>query len=103
MSFYTVDHRNEFSKWFTSEFKNVIFPSSGTVFDVYVDNAQQELVSWDNKVPKFELDPDMPLQAVLVHTGETIRIKFFLDLLVDKRNPVMMIGSAGCGKTVCIK
>ena len=37
----TVDHRAEFSKWFSSEFKNVTFPPNGTVFDFYVDNQQQ--------------------------------------------------------------
>ena len=65
----TVDHRAEFSKWFQSEFKAVTFPSNGTVFDFYVDNQQQELVPWIQRVPKFELDPDLPLQAVLVHTS----------------------------------
>ena len=98
----TVDHRNEFSKWFTSEFKNVNFPENLTVFDVYVSTATQEFIPWTEKVPKFELDPDVPLQSVLVHTGETIRIKYFMDLLITLRNPVMLIGPAGCGKTVII-
>ena len=33
--------------------------------------AQQTfiLARWDEHVPKFELDPDTPLQAVLVHTA----------------------------------
>ena len=55
------------------------------------------MVPWENRVPKFELDPDLPLQAALVHTAETVRIKYFLDLLVDLRQPVMLVGSAGCG------
>ena len=33
---------------------------------------------------------------------ETIRIKYFLDLLVNKRYPVMLVGNAGCGKTVLV-
>ena len=60
------------------------------------------MVPWVNRVPKFELDPDVPLQAVLVHTAETIRVKYFLDVLVNTRVPVMLIGSAGCGKTVLV-
>ena len=61
----TVDHRSEFSKWFQAEFKNVTFPPNGNVFDFYVENSQQELVHWTQRVPKFELDPDLPLQVCI--------------------------------------
>ena len=98
----TLDHRAEFSKWWLNEYKTVKFPPNGIVFDFYVDPQQQEMVPWENRVPKFELDPDLPLQAALVHTAETVRIKYFLDLLVDLRQPVMLVGSAGCGKTILV-
>ena len=42
-------------------------------------------------------------QATLVHTAETIRVKYFLDLLVDTRRPVMLVGNAGTGKTVLMQ
>ncbi len=98
----TLDYRAEFSKWWLNEFKAVKFPPNGTVFDFYVDSQQGEMVPWVQRVPKFELDPDLPLQAVLVHTAETVRVKYFLDLLVDRRRPVMLVGNAGCGKTVLV-
>ena len=41
-------------------------------------------------------------QAVLVPTSETVRFHYFLDLLMAKRRPVMLVGNAGCGKTVLI-
>lgn len=40
------------------------------------------------------------LQNALVHTPESIRTRFFVDLLMDHKHPVMLVGSAGCGKTV---
>lgn len=43
--------------------------------------------------------PSLP-QASLVHTTETIRIRYFLDLLVEKSWPVMLVGNAGTGKSV---
>ena len=64
----TIDHRGEFSKWFLSEFKSVKFPSVN-IFDFYVDNETSEMVPWTQLVPKFELDPDLPLQSVLVHNS----------------------------------
>ena len=38
----------------------------------------------------------------MVHTSETTRIRYFLDLLMAKRRPVMLVGNAGTGKTVLI-
>ncbi|XP_033732158.1 dynein beta chain, ciliary-like [Pecten maximus] len=95
-----VDYRVEFTKWWTTEFKTVKFPIQGTVFDYYIDNETKKFEPWTKLVQKFELDPDVPLQAALVHTSETTRIKFFLDMLVDRRRPVMLVGNAGTGKTV---
>ena len=41
------------------------------------------MTPWVNRVPKFELDPDLPLQAVLVHTaGEIYRWTFLFTALV---------------------
>jgi dynein heavy chain, axonemal len=98
-----VDHRLEFSKWWTAEFKSIKFPSSGTVFDVFIDAETKKFEPWSKKVPKFELDPDIPLQSTLVPTLETVRISYFLDLLLDKRRPVMLVGNAGTGKSVLMQ
>lgn len=40
------------------------------------------------------------LQASMVHTTETIRIRYFMDLLMAKKWPVMLVGNAGTGKSV---
>ena len=42
------------------------------------------------------------LQAVLVHTAETVRLRYFMDLLMANRRPLMLVGGAGCGKTVLV-
>nr|CAI5851783.1 unnamed protein product [Callosobruchus analis] len=98
-----TDYRVEFTKWWVNEFKTVKFPTGGTVFDYYIDFETKQFVNWTESLGRFELDPDVPLQAVLVHTAESIRIRYFLDLLMEKRNPVMLVGTAGCGKTVLVK
>lgn len=41
-----------------------------------------------------------PRQASLVHTTETIRIRYFMDLLMEKSWPLMLVGNAGTGKSV---
>ena len=42
------------------------------------------------------------MQAAVVHTPESIKIRFFVDLLVEHRHPVMLVGPGGSGKTVLI-
>ncbi|KAM7334656.1 hypothetical protein ACRRTK_007976 [Alexandromys fortis] len=95
-----IDYRVEFSKWWINEFKTIKLPSQGTIFDYYIDPETKKFLPWTDKVPAFELDPDIPLQASLVHTTETIRIRYFMDLLMGKAWPVMLVGNAGTGKSV---
>lgn len=40
------------------------------------------------------------LQNTLVSTAETARLFFFLDVFVQERVPIMLIGAAGSGKSV---
>uniref|UniRef100_A0A674HTA8 Dynein axonemal heavy chain 17 n=1 Tax=Taeniopygia guttata TaxID=59729 RepID=A0A674HTA8_TAEGU len=95
-----VDHRQQFSKWWLSEFKTIKFPNQGTIFDYYIHPETKTFNPWDERVPEFELDPDIPLQAAVVHTTETIRLRYFMDLLMEKQRPVMLVGNAGTGKSV---
>ncbi|XP_039757462.1 dynein beta chain, ciliary-like [Pararge aegeria] len=97
-----VDWRNEFSKWFCNEFKQIKFPSTGNVFGFFIDPETKKFLPWAERVEAFELDPDIPLQSCLVSTSETTRIRFFMDLLIAKQKPVMLVGSAGSGKTVSV-
>ncbi|XP_040289656.1 dynein heavy chain 11, axonemal [Bufo bufo] len=95
-----IDYRAEFSHWWIKEMKAVKFPGQGTVFDYYLDNKTRKFILWSEKMPKFDMDPDTPLQAVFVHTSETTCLGYFTDLLIKKSKPVMLVGSAGVGKTV---
>ena len=94
------DYRVEFSKRWNSEFKAVKFPGSGNVFDYYIDTETKKFEPWTKLVEKHTFDTDIPLQSVLVSTNETTRLRFFIDLLVEKGRPIMLVGGAGTGKTV---
>ena len=96
-----TNSRSEFSKFFIKTFPDIKFPIKNmTVFDYWVDPKKNEFSPWNDKVPDFELDQEIPIQATLVHNSETIRIKYFLDIFVEDRFPFMMIGIAGSGKTL---
>ncbi|XP_077976399.1 dynein beta chain, ciliary-like isoform X2 [Styela clava] len=95
-----IDHRLEFSRWWVKEFKQIKFPASGTVFDFCIDPKTRKFVQWKDRVPVFEMTPDLPLQSVLVPTAETTRIRSLVDLLLAHERPVMLVGPAGTGKSL---
>ena len=37
-----------------------------------------------------------------MQTTETARIRYFCDMLIDRKRPVMLVGNAGTGKTVLL-
>ncbi|XP_053294795.1 dynein axonemal heavy chain 11 [Pleuronectes platessa] len=96
------DHRAEFSRWWTKEMRAVKFPSQGTVFDYFIDSETKKFTPWSEKMPQFELEPDVPLQTVLVHTPETICLTYLMDLLLQRGKPIMLVGNAGVGKTILV-
>ncbi|KAJ7420209.1 hypothetical protein BTVI_22374 [Pitangus sulphuratus] len=97
-----VDYRVEFSKWWVAEFKTIKFPSQGTVFDFYIDPETKKFEPWSKLIPQFEFDPEMPLQACLVPTPDTVRVRYLLDRLLERRRPVLLVGTAGTGKSVLV-
>lgn len=99
-----LDWRNEFSKWWLSEFKTVKLPGGeGNVFNFYIDSETKQFMPWTQLVPEFELDPSIPLQSTLVNTADTVCLRYFIDLLVAAKHPVMLVGGSGTGKTVLVQ
>ena len=46
-----------------TEFKHIKFPSQGTIFDYFLDHETKRWSPWSEKLQKFTLDPEMPLQV----------------------------------------
>ena len=73
----------DFTKWWVMEYKTIKFPSAGTVFDYYIDPASHSFKPWTTIVPEFEYEPELPLQATMVNTAETTRLRCVLKILAD--------------------
>ncbi|XP_062336891.1 dynein axonemal heavy chain 11 [Osmerus eperlanus] len=97
-----LDYRAEFSRWWSKEMRAVKFPSQGTVFDYFIDSDTKKFTPWSERMLPFELEPDVPLQTVLVQTAETTCLTYFIDLLLQRGKPVMLVGNAGVGKTILV-
>ncbi|XP_077065347.1 dynein axonemal heavy chain 11 [Siphateles boraxobius] len=97
------DYRAEFSQWWIKEMKNVKFPVHGSVFDYYLDPHSRRFLPWTDRVPAFEMDPDTPVQAMLVPTVETFRLQYFMGMLLETPQPLVLVGGAGTGKSALVR
>ena len=98
-----VDYRKKFSQYWKDTYKTIKFPHRGEVFDVYVDKAKKDFASWSDVVPELAFDSaTTKMSVVTVPTMETVAISFWLDQLLPNKFGMMLIGSAGCGKTAMI-
>merc|ERR1719482_1552234 len=92
-----VDYRKQFSNWWKNEMKTIKFPSKGTVFDYFVEGSRME--EWSTIVETIEYSSETPMGEVTVPNTETVAMNFCMKALLNVRQPVMLIGLAGCGKT----
>ncbi|XP_068157565.1 LOW QUALITY PROTEIN: dynein beta chain, ciliary [Drosophila tropicalis] len=99
-----IDWHREFHKWWTGEFKDVKLPNTGTIFDYHLNVQTLKFQSWSEMAAQeqppdgVQIDPEMPLQNVLISTAETTRLAYFLKLLIDRNLGCMLVGNSGCGK-----
>jgi len=98
-----TDYRKKFSQYWKDTWKTIKFPHRGEVFDVFVDKAKKDFVPWAEVVPELTFDSaSQKMSSVTVPTQETAATSFWLDNLIPNKHAAMLIGSAGCGKTVLI-
>jgi len=98
-----INYRKNFDKWFKSTWTSVKIPGKGTVYDYFVNPKTQKFQPWAELVTDVDYDSSQPMSTVFVPTAETSSLRFFLDLMVDLRKPIMFVGGAGVGKTQLVK
>jgi len=100
-----VAYRLLLSDFWRANFKAVKFPSRGastSVFDYWLNPETNVYESW-SKSPfmedvAFDSRRDV-MSQITVPTGETCSVNFWMKKMVDARNPIMLAGPAGTGKT----
>ncbi|KEG12669.1 dynein heavy chain [Trypanosoma grayi] len=101
-----IDARMNFSNQWKKEFPNMKISDTGSVFDFYIDKNkddngvyQYEWKPWSDLVQPYIPDPDKQLSSVSVQTADSVRMSHLMSLLVDNAKSVMLVGTAGTGKT----
>lgn len=70
-------------------------PSSGDLWNVYVNIETRRLDLWESLVPVFTYIPSMPFFEMTVPTRETVRIGFIMERLLAIKYPVLLTGLTG--------
>jgi hypothetical protein len=94
------DFRAEFSQMWKGEWRNVVFPQQGTVFDYYVSNKTNKFAPWTEIAPVFEYDPERDVSSTLIFAPEYIRNEYISRKLLEGGHAAMFTGFAGTGKSV---
>ena len=97
------DHRGSFDKFWRDEHKTIRLPDVGLVFDYAVDLDTGAFLPWASQVPNYTYVADVPFGNISVSTVDTVRLTFFLTLLMDLKRCVMFVGGSGTGKTTIVK
>ncbi|CAD7704939.1 unnamed protein product [Ostreobium quekettii] len=98
-----INYRKNFDKWWKQSWTSVKIPGKGTVYDYLVNPKTAKFQPWAELVTEVQYEPGVPMANVFVPTAETASLRFFLDMMVDLRKPIMFVGGAGVGKTQLVK
>lgn len=110
------DHRKNFHDLLSTVCASVVkFPkevegiADPICFDFYYDPSKNEILPWLLKVDKYVPLPignspgEVSFSSITVSTVDSIRITHTMDSLVKKGHAVMLVGTAGTGKTLLIE
>jgi dynein heavy chain len=78
-------------------------PNTGNIFNYYIDFKKKTFVSWENIVPTFEYNPEIPYFQMIVPTPDTVKYTYLLKMLLNANYPVLFTGKTGVGKSVTIQ
>ena len=101
-----TNYRQKFNDWWKDEFRTVKFPSRSSIYEVWLNEDENEFIPWAQSPHFSEISFDSKKQQmgdVCVPTPENCAVNFWMKMLVKRKVPVMLVGPAGCGKTQLVQ
>ena len=74
-----------------------------TLYQYFFDTEEQKWVPWVLKVPEYIHNPKLQYNEILVPTVDTVCNTWLLQLMVDIKRPVVLVGETGTSKTATIQ
>ena len=79
--------------------KGEIPSAQPSLFEYYFDTKQLKWVPWVDVVPEYIHAPAKKFGEILVPTVDTVRTTWLLQLQVNIRRPVVLVGETGTSKS----
>ena len=101
----TLEGRIKFDKWIRENVISKIgleFPADRLVYDYKFNVETKEWQYWRETVPEYTVDIKASYNEILVPTVDSIRMKYFVKLLVTNNKHILTPGPTGTGKSVNI-
>ena len=73
--------------------------AQSSLFEYYFDSKQLKWIPWIDVVPEYVHDPARKFSEILVPTVDTVRTTWLLQLMVNIRRPVVLVGETGTSKS----
>ncbi|XP_072114311.1 dynein axonemal heavy chain 6 isoform X1 [Mobula birostris] len=99
----TEDHWDNFDTFVRHQFEDhpeAKLPTSGDLWNYYMDFDNNRLDPWDRIIPSFKYNSQIPFFEMLVPTTDTVRFGYLLEKLLDVHHSVLFTGITGVGKSV---
>jgi dynein heavy chain len=97
-----TNYRRSFNSWIKATSK-IKFPDQGDAFDYRFEATSKEWTHWENFVQPYMPIADKMYQNIVISTVELERMKYVLDLHINRGKPVLYVGTAGTSKTTIVK
>jgi len=80
------------------------FPSAGQVYDYIFNVISCEWEMWTAQLQQaYEIPSKAKYQDIVVPTVDTIRYSYLLNINLENRKPMLLVGPTGTGKSVYVK
>ena len=100
-----IDYRSAFNRWWVQEMQSrcKVADETHDVFDMYIaPETGHQFTPWADLVPAHKPPLDAPFHTLMVDTAETVRMGHMIELLAKQQRGVLVVGTVGTGKSVCV-
>ena len=70
-------------------------PTSGELWNLFVNVTNKRLDLWDKIIPRFVYDREAPFFNITVPTTDTVRMGYIMEKLLSVKYPVLFTGLTG--------
>uniref|UniRef100_A0A4W3JW30 Dynein axonemal heavy chain 6 n=1 Tax=Callorhinchus milii TaxID=7868 RepID=A0A4W3JW30_CALMI len=99
----TEDCWDSFDSFLRQQFEDhpeAKLPTSGDLWNFYMDYDSSRLDPWDRIIPSFKYRSELPFFEMLVPTTDTVRFGYLMEKLLVVKHSILFTGITGVGKSV---